>query len=161
MESLPQLQAVATGIAAGGQVYQGLAGARIAGFNAAMAESQARRVLANGDTMADRYRQQVKGVVGSQRAGYAAQGVSVDSGSPVEVMEDTFAIGEADAEMIRHNAAMEAMGLQVEAQNFRAAGRQGRVKGFADAIGTSLAGGANAIYTSRGLTVPRYTGGGF
>lgn len=151
MQSYPLLQSISTGVYAGSSIATGFAAKNQADYNAGLANAQARRVLEIGRIESDRYRTLAKGVVGAQRAAYAAQGVDVGGGSPVDVGESTLEFSNLDALMIRHNAAMQAYGLMGEAEGYKAAGRQSRVKGFADAIGYSLSGGANTMYLDRAL----------
>src|SRR5690242_19657087 len=57
-------------------------------------------------------------MIGSQRAGLAANGVDINSGSAVDVQSTTAATGEADALTIRNNAARQAYGQQVQGLNY-------------------------------------------
>ncbi len=85
-------------------------------FNAAALEMQATDAVSRGRDQEDRFRTQIKGLIGSQRASFAAQGVDVGSGSAVDVQEDTARQGELDALTIRTNAAREAWGYTVESE---------------------------------------------
>jgi hypothetical protein len=93
--------------------------------NANFAEIQANRVLENADIEAGQYKKKIRGMVGSQRAGYAGQGVSVDYGTAGEMQAETMEIGARDVETIRNNAALEAYGLRIGAQNSRRQGEMG------------------------------------
>lgn len=93
--------------------------AGILDYNARLSDAQAADAIARGYDLETRFRRDLRGVVGSQRVSYAAQGVEVDEGSALEVQEDTVYWGEVDALQIRVNAAREAWGYQVEAEDFR------------------------------------------
>lgn len=66
-----------------------------------------------------KFRTSMKVMTGTQRAGYAAQGVVVDVGSAPEVMADTSYQMERDALSLRVNAAREAWGFTTAAQEER------------------------------------------
>lgn len=115
---------------------------RLSRYNSLMAQGQAADALARGVQDEQRFRRRGKGLIGKQRAGYAGQGVQVDSGSAAAVQEDTGAIIEEDATTIRLNAAREAWGFQIEAGNLEAQGNIARTEGRNRAIGTLLSTGA-------------------
>jgi hypothetical protein len=116
----------------------GEAAKELADFNAAMAEARARDALARGAEEESRYRQGVKVLIGSQRAGFAAQGVDVGVGSPVDVTADAAFLGELDALTLRNNARREAWGYRVEAENFRLGGQQAQTAARFGAASTVL-----------------------
>jgi hypothetical protein len=88
-------------------------------FNAGVADAQARDAVAVGDDQVARLRTSVRGLIGTQRAGYAGQGVSVDTGSAADVQADAQALSEADVRTIRANAQRQAWGFRVDAANYR------------------------------------------
>lgn len=88
-------------------------------FNAAALDLQAENAITNGETTEENFRQQIKSLIGSQRASYGAQGVEVSSGSALAVQEDTAKQGELDALQIRTNAAQEAWGYTIQAEGER------------------------------------------
>jgi len=88
-------------------------------FNAGVYEGQATDAVTRGQETEKRFRVQIKGLIGSQRASYAGQGLDVSSGSAVDVQEDTARQGELDAIAIQVNAAREAWGYQVQAKGLR------------------------------------------
>lgn len=94
--------------------------ADILDYNAGVSDLQARDALERGAIDESRFRSQVRGIVGSQRAGYAAQGVSVASGSAADVQADASYLGELDALQLRQNAMREAWGFKVSAYDARA-----------------------------------------
>lgn len=138
------------------QVYE--AKAQQDEFNAGIADEQARDAVNRGTEEELRFRQQVRGLIGTQRSGYAAQGVVVDNGSAADVQHDANTLADADVRTIRGNAQREAWGFRNEAQNFRTdaginrkggdvARREGANAQKAAHIGavTSLVGGTSSL----------------
>jgi hypothetical protein len=93
--------------------------AEITDYNAQVAELQATDAVDRGEDAANRYRTQVRGVIGTQRANIAAGNVDVSFGSAVDVQADAAFLGELDAMQLKTNAAREAWGYKVEASNYR------------------------------------------
>lgn len=93
--------------------------AGILDFNAQVADVQATQATQRGVIEAGRYRQQVRAVVGAQRAAFAGQNVDVGSGSAADVQADAAYLGEIDALQIQQNASLEAWGYKTEAYNSR------------------------------------------
>lgn len=87
--------------------------------NAKYAEQQAADAIQVGQEAEYRHRAGVRGLVGSQRAASAAQGIDIDSGSALDIQLESVGIGELDALTIRNNAAREAWGYKVEAADLR------------------------------------------
>ncbi len=102
---------------AAAQRKAGEANAEIAGINARIADMQADDALRRGEKDEKRHRLDVKKFIGSQRVALAAQGIEVDSGTALELQEETAGLGELDALTIRNNAAREAWGYRVQAQD--------------------------------------------
>src|SRR6266571_3446031 len=84
-------------------------------YNANALKLQAVDAVERGKETEEVFRKQLKGFIGTQRTGYAAQNVDISTGSPVEVQMDTAKQGEHDALTIRTNAAREAWGFQTAA----------------------------------------------
>jgi hypothetical protein len=108
----------------GGQILQGrqAAGqasyqATIASNNAILAKRNAAAALEAGSVREQAKRRETAGLIGAQRAAYAAHGVDVNVGSPVDVQASTAKLGELDALTIRNNAAREAYGYKIEEGN--------------------------------------------
>lgn len=87
--------------------------------NAQVADEQAQDTLARGTLQENQFRTQVKGVIGSQRANFAADNVDVSFGSAVDVQADAAKLGELDAQTIKNNAARAAWGYQVQSYDLR------------------------------------------
>lgn len=93
--------------------------AKIYEFNAAVAEMQAEDAVKRGHDEESRFRAGVRGLIGSQRAAFAASNVDVGFGSALDVQADAAYLGELDALTIRNNAAREAWGFKIEAEDSR------------------------------------------
>jgi hypothetical protein len=93
--------------------------AELSDYNAAIADLQATDAIARGVEEENRFRTSVRGMIGTQRAGIAAGNVDVGFGSAVDVQADAAFLGELDALTIRTNAAREAWGYNVQAEDLR------------------------------------------
>lgn len=93
--------------------------AGVADYNASVADLQAQDAVERGAEAESRFRTQVRGAIGQQRAGFAGANVDVGFGSAVDVQGDAAYLGELDALTIRTNAARTAWGYQVQAYDYR------------------------------------------
>lgn len=118
--------------------------AQLSERNAALAEQGALNAEARGAREEAAFRTKVKGMKSTQRVGFAASGVTVDSGSALETVADTAAMGEQDALTMRYNASLEAWGKRAEAGNYVGEARLSRMKYRSplEAGGLSLLGSA-------------------
>jgi hypothetical protein len=181
------LAGVGTGVTAYNQYKQGKAAesagtkqreasesqAALADFNAQVADLQAKDAIERGAEEESRFRTQVRGAIGTQRAGIAASNIDVGFGSAVDVQADAAYLGELDALTIRTNAAREAWGYKVQATDLRkradiarkegvyleAAGKQASSGSKLAIAGTLLGGTASLLQTRYGFQ--RETGYGF
>lgn len=94
----------------------------IAENNAKYAETQAADARDRGAKEADNLRRKLAKIEGSQRAGYAAAGVTLDTGSPLDILQDTNYLGNEDITTTLKNADREAMGYRMGAYNYRSQG---------------------------------------
>jgi hypothetical protein len=124
---------------------QGAFQAAMAEQNAAYKEAAAQDAEKRGAVEADRYRRQVGQFIGSQRTGFAANGIDVNSGTASEIQDDTAAFGEFDALTIANNAAREAWGYRVGAQNDLMNGRMAQSNAKSAATGSILGGVGSAF----------------
>lgn len=136
--------------------------ANLADFNANVATMQAKDAIERGGEAESAFRAKVRGLIGTQRAGYGASGVDVGYGSAVDVQADTAKLGELDALTIRTNAQREAWGFQVQAADLRTraeiarrtgvyqeqAGKMAATNADIAAAGT-LVGGAGSLMLTR------------
>ena len=165
---------VMTGIALGTAIYgavtkavaakkQGNAAGRAADsqaqqyeFNAGIADLQAQDATQRGLEEEQKFRSQVRGLIGTQRAGFAGQNVSVGDGSAADVQGDTAFLGEQDARKIRANAQREAWGYQVQAEDLRKGADVAR-KGGQAARAAGTIGAIDAVVgTGSSLLLSRY-----
>lgn len=93
---------------------------RVARRNADIANMQAKDSLERGRVAEKQLRDKQKLLIGQQRAAYGASGVLVDSGSSMDVMQDTIKTQEQDALTVRRNAAMDAWGYRTQGLNYQA-----------------------------------------
>lgn len=119
-------------------------------FNAAALEGQATDAITAGAQQETLFRQQIKGVIGSQRASYAGGNVDVSSGSALEVQEDTAKQGELDALQIRTNAARTAWGYTTQAQGDELQAAATRKLGALQAANTRAVAAAEATNARMG-----------
>lgn len=93
--------------------------AQLADYNANVAKLQAQDAIERGAEEESAFRSQVRGAIGAQRAGIAAGNTDVGFGSAVDVQADAAFLGELDSLTIRTNAAREAWGYNVQAEDLR------------------------------------------
>jgi hypothetical protein len=94
--------------------------AAVAENNAKVAEWNAQDSIERGEIAEKQHRLKVSQIQGKQRSALASGGVEVDSGSALDVLEDTAYFGEMDALTIRSNSQREAYKYKVNAQNKQA-----------------------------------------
>jgi hypothetical protein len=86
--------------------------------NATLAEWQAQDALQRGARSEQTQRLKTAQLRGTQRARLAANGVALDEGSPLALLQDTDYMGELDANTIRDNAGKEAWGARIQGGNY-------------------------------------------
>lgn len=90
---------------------------QVAATNAQLDEFRAADAITRGKTTLAKHQLSVSQMVGTQRAELAAHGLTLDSGSPLNILSDTEFMGARDSEIIKQNALKEAWGYQVQAVN--------------------------------------------
>jgi hypothetical protein len=125
--------------------------AGIIDYNATIADQQAADALTRGEEQQQQVRSATRQVIGSQRAGYAGQGVDVSSGSAADTQADAAFLGELDALTVATNAAREAHGFKVQATDLRNRAAVTRKTGVNQERGANAAG--NAAYVSGAANV--------
>lgn len=111
-------------------------------INRRFSEMQAEDALARGERDVQAARRKTAGLIGSQRAALAAQGVDIGRGDAADIQLETAELGAMDELTIRNNAYREAFGFRTQALQF---GSQGAFAGIAARAGISqtiLTGGA-------------------
>jgi len=139
--------------------------------NARLKDLLAEDAIIRGDRQAVKAKQSAKRLIGSQRAALAAQGIDIESGSALDIQEETASLGAEDALNIRNNAWRESWGYKVQANNYRSAASISRTTAKNKSKNTLLTGGLNAvkdifvgynqIKTGSGKTIEDYLSGGF
>lgn len=119
------MTAVSAGAAAYGAMRQGQAQsaalayqAQVARNNQTIAGQYAQQATQDGENKVAAKQQQTAQMIGAQRAAMAANGVDLDSGSPLRLQEDTAKLGNVDAMTIRNSAAREAYGYQLQGLSY-------------------------------------------
>lgn len=114
--------------------------------NAKVAELQAQNAEQQGAVDEKKHRLEVSQLIGSQRAGVSANGLLVDSGTPLDLTSDSEGFGELDALTIRNNAARRAWALRNESADYTAQGELSLMKRTSPVLaagGSLLSGGSN------------------
>lgn len=119
---------------------EGAFGAGMLNRNADMKDRTAQETIFAGDTSADWQRVRTGQAIGTQRAVQAANGIDVNSGSAAQLQDDTAMIGELDALTIQNNAAREAYGYRIQADQDRMNARQTLTNAGNKATGSILGG---------------------
>ncbi len=104
---------------ANAQAQQAQANADIANQNAKLAEDEARLARREGYENKLKKRQEVAGIIGSQRAAQGASGALVDAGSFMDTTLDTIDKGESDALKMEQQGYDAAYQKELEAYNYR------------------------------------------
>jgi hypothetical protein len=143
--------AISTGLSVGSQVLGGLDAAKQQGYaaevmrkNAAFAKLAGEQARASG-SYAESVARIKSGQLGAaQKAGFAANGIDVSSGSVQDVMSSSAAMGDIDALAIRYNAEREAFGNDIQAANYASQAAQAKKAGR-NSILKGVIGGANSF----------------
>ncbi|MGZ2790649.1 hypothetical protein AAER32_29780 [Pseudomonas aeruginosa] len=134
------------------QIQQGKDAVRTANRQQAYLNRQARQVLDQGEFEDAQLYEQGRQIVGAQRAGFAANGVDVNSGSASRVQESTMNQVAMDAEQVRRNAFNQAFGLVTQGnEGIRQARADYRTRRL-NAFSSLLTGGSQAYGKYRALS---------
>lgn len=102
---------------------EGAAQQQLYGFNERAAQLNASDAIARGNKDATTHEKSVMKLRGNQRASLAAQGIDPNSGSAADIIDETTTLGALDAMTIRGNAAREAWGYKMQAQEYNSKGQ--------------------------------------
>ncbi|HBP5191302.1 hypothetical protein ACEOIM_06220 [Pseudomonas aeruginosa] len=134
------------------QIQQGKDAVRTANRQQAYLNRQARQVLDQGEFEDAQLYEQGRQIVGSQRAGFAANGVDVNSGSASRVQESTMNQVAMDAEQVRRNAFNQAFGIVTQGnEGVRQARADYRTRRL-NAFSSLLSGGSQAVSNYKALS---------
>jgi hypothetical protein len=137
---------------ANASIQAGKAQQSIANRNADLTEAQATQAQAQGDQQIMQVRRRTRQIIGKQRATYAANGIDLGAGAPVDVAADTEAASQIDESTIRTNTALAAWGFKTQATNERFGGKVSRINANNEATATLISGLTNAYsdYSANG-----------
>lgn len=133
----------AGGVTAASQISAGNYADDISKRNQVALNQQAESVIEAGKVEEGRSRIQTADIKGKQKTGFAASGVDVGSGSPVDILSDTAAFGELDALTIRQGAEADAESLRSRGVSERLQGKLAKRQGYGNAAGTLLTTGSS------------------
>lgn len=83
-------------------------------LNTALRNTQKRDIITQGDEQAANIHAQTRGIIGKQTAGFAGQGVDVNSEIAQQLKAEARENSQADAAAARMNAAKKAWGIDIE-----------------------------------------------
>ena len=131
----------------------GKANKRLMQYNASIAEFQADDAIKRGTVAAGRRRVQTRQTIGAQRAELAHQGVEINDAdaSAGDVQADATYLGGLDAITIQNNAAREAWGYRMQAQDLKLRGRYAQQTGDMQGVQTILTGGGTYLLRKYGF----------
>ena len=141
---LAALSLIGGGLTAWGQIKSGQEEKSAADYNAAIAESEAGLIRANAALNLYRQRKQLQTVTGRQVAEYARAGVSVGTGTPLDVVADSISNAELEIDIGQFNLEQEARFRESQAKELRRTGRQAQRLATTRGIGTLLMTGVEA-----------------
>jgi hypothetical protein len=159
--------AIGTGLSVYGQYQQGQAAASAAEANAKMAQQQAANLDLENRENIRRQRIENQRLLSRQRAGFAASGVQIGTGSPLEVQAETAGILELDlldqnraSQIQQNNLFYQAGADRASASNYRNAGTlsaAGSLFGGLGSIGGSVYSmNRQGVFSSTGSTNRTY-----
>jgi hypothetical protein len=120
------------------QLSAGKTNQAIARANASVAESKAEEATNAGEFAANKAIERGRQLEGVQRAAFAGQGVVAGAGTAGLVQKDTEQVSAVNAEMIKRNAAREALGLTTQAKTDIMQGDAAAAQGRMGAVSTLL-----------------------
>lgn len=113
--------------------------------NARIQDILAADAITRGDKEAVKAKQATKRLIGSQRAAMGAQGIDIESGSALDIQQETAALGAEDALTIKNNAWRESWGYKVQSNDLTGRADMARRTAKTKAKNTLLTGGLSAV----------------
>lgn len=113
--------------------------------NSRIANLQAEDAIFRGNQDATKHDQQIKKLIGAQRAALGAQGIDINSGSALDVQADTAGQGAIDTQTIRNNAFREAWGYRVQANDYSSQAEFAKLSAANKSKNTILTAGMNIV----------------
>jgi hypothetical protein len=143
--AVPYIVAAGAVVGAVSAVAQADASRKAANFNKDVANQNAQIAAAQGAEQARRQRILAYQQTSSARAGYGASGVSIE-GSPEDILAQSAAQGELDAQTIQYNATLRGRGYKNEATLDQSQANNASKLGYSSAAGSLLYGAAKGAY---------------
>jgi hypothetical protein len=133
--------------------------AQIAENNAKLQEQAAADTEQRGKTEAANHMRQVQAMKGKQQTAMAANGLALNEGSALSLLEDTQFMGEYDAETIKSNAGRDAWGQRVGAMNSQAESNNLKTSAsFSKMKGKQIKPGMSALTSAAGSVASNWGG---
>ena len=127
------------------QRAQGKYQRQVAANNAIVAQRRAGAAIRIGEHEAAVQQFEARALAGRQRAAFAANGVVVDDGTAINVVEGTLDRGVTNAQIARANAQREALGFSTQGQNFLQQGFLSEVTGRQQSQASLITAGSDAV----------------
>jgi len=140
---------------ANAQYQQGKYQKGVAQYNTRVLENQAQEVRNEANEAENEHRQRVNQLISKQRAQLAANGIDLNSGSALQLQEDAYTLGEADALRIRSNYDSKIKAIGTESVLTQSKGDMAAAAGRNNAFGTLLSGSAD--FSGSGVADKWYT----
>jgi hypothetical protein len=134
---------IGAGISAVGSAQAGADAQEAANREAQIGELQGADALTRGNQEEERYRRELAQIVGGQKAAIGARNVK-RTGTALDLITDTQQVGDEDALTIQNDAARQAWGYRVGADESRRWGRSARSNATMQAGATLLTGAAQS-----------------
>lgn len=157
------LPALGAGLSAIGTVMGGIAQSNAASYqsqiaanNAQIATNNATAATAAGEIQAETESKKGAAQIGEIKAGQAASGIDVNTGSAVDVQAGQRMTNVTDAENVEHNALLTAYGYTTQGANFQAQSEADQAAADAAPIGAGLSAAGTLLGDASGVG-PKWT----
>lgn len=149
--AIPFIMLAGMAVQVTGQIKQGEAAAQAADEEARIQSENAK--LARDQAAHEERQQRIinRKQLGSMRAAYGASGVSLE-GSPLDILEESAAAMEMDAQNIKYAGELKARGFYQEASMARTRGKNAREASYLGAASSLLSGAGQMAGYSKGPT---------
>lgn len=122
-------------------------------YNAQLADRNATVATQQGEVAAEQQRRVNQMRLGSIQAGYGASGVTME-GSPLDVLAESASQAELEAQNIKYNASLKAMGYGDQAALDRSSAANAETAGMYSAAGSLLTGYGRYKAMGTGTPIP-------
>lgn len=140
----PFLLAAAVGMQTVSAISQANAASSASKYNASVAAANAKIATDQANSAAEQQRIDNYRKLGSIRAGAGASGIAATSGSPMDVLADSYTQGEYDVQSILYNGSVRAAGYTNQSSLDTATSKNQTKAGYMNASTALLSGGAKA-----------------